>query len=343
MLSNTEIILNDKFEKQDSIADLPSGLTWTYRSLEGNLLNNEEPSVGCIYLEEKLLKKHNPNYIFGEVYNILKPNELFSFTIVTAENIKLKLSRHFSPLFLTLYYPFHFVFRRVFPKLKGFRKISRILELPVDISKSEILGRLIYKGFEIISVRETNDETCITAKIDKKKNPGLSNKEPIEGIWFKMNRLGKNGEKIIVYKFRSMHPYAEYVQAYIHDNHGLDSGGKFKNDFRVSTGGRIIRKYWIDEIPMLLNLFKGDIKLIGVRPISEHYFELYPDELKSLRKRNMPGLIPPFYADLPKTFDEIIKSEIQYLQAFEKSPVKTDAKYFIRILYNIFLKKARSQ
>ena len=82
-----------------------------------------------------------------------------------------------------------------------------------------------------------------------------------------MNRIGKNGKSIQVFKFRTMHPYAEYIQDYIYKIHDLQKGGKFKNDFRVTTWGRIMRKLWIDELPMLINLVRGQLKFVGVRPL----------------------------------------------------------------------------
>ena len=140
-----------------------------------------------------------------------------------------------------------------------------------------------------------------------------------------------------------MHPYSEFVQAYLHETNGLDEGGKFKNDFRVSTGGKLIRKYWIDELPMLYNLLKGDIKLVGVRPISEHYLGLYPEPLRTTRNKHKPGLFPPFYADLPSNFQEILASEQKYMESYEKAPLKTDWSYFWRIIANIIIHKARSK
>ena len=50
-----------------------------------------------------------------------------------------------------------------------------------------------------------------------------------------------------------------------------------------------------------------------------------------------PGLIPPYYADLPKSFDEIIESERNYLKEKESSPIITDINYFLRAMSNIFL------
>ena len=104
-----------------------------------------------------------------------------------------------------------------------------------------------------------------------------------------------------------------------------------------------MRKYWLDELPMIFNLLNGDMKLVGVRPLSAHYFNLYSIELQELRTKFKPGLLPPFYADMPKTLDEIQESEMKYLELCNKNGVFfTDIKYFYLILRNIFFRKARS-
>lgn len=295
------------------------------------------------YVEEPLSHTHNFTACFEKIQKSLNEESLFAFKINTAENVKIRLEAALPDWALQFYYPFHFLVRRVLPKIKGFRKIYRVLHMPIDVSKAEIIGRLIYQGFSIVAVQETNQETIFITKRHPTDNPSLSKPPSSEGVLFRMTRLGKDAKKLTIYKFRSMHPYAEYVQEYIYTHHGLDDGGKFKNDFRVSTGGRIIRKYWIDELPMLINLLKGDIKLIGVRPLSEHYFNLYPEPLKKLRIQHKPGLLPPFYADLPKNFEEIVQSEMTYLEAYQQAPLMTDLRYLIKIGKNILIKKARSK
>jgi lipopolysaccharide/colanic/teichoic acid biosynthesis glycosyltransferase len=158
-----------------------------------------------------------------------------------------------------------------------------------------------------------------------------------------MKRQGKNGTAIFVYKLRTMHAYSEFIQEYVYEKNRLDAGGKLKDDFRVSPIGKFFRKYWIDEIPMLINFLRGDLKMVGVRPLSNHYLSLYSTELKDRRARTKPGLIPPFYADLPETLEEIMESEMKYLEAHEKHPFLTDVKYFFRSLHNILFKNARSK
>jgi lipopolysaccharide/colanic/teichoic acid biosynthesis glycosyltransferase len=165
---------------------------------------------------------------------------------------------------------------------------------------------------------------------------------PTYGPLVRLKRIGINGKTIYVYKIRTMHPYSEYLQDYVYKTSDLQDGGKFRNDFRVSTVGRIMRKLWIDEVPMLINLIRGDLKLVGVRPLSQQYFELYDEELRAKRIRVKPGLIPPFYADLPKTLEEIQASENRYLDTYLKHPFLTDFRYFWKALYNIVVKRARS-
>ena len=94
---------------------------------------------------------------------------------------------------------------------------------------------------------------------------------------------------------------------------------------------------------MLYNWLKREIKLVGVRPLSQHYLSLYPHDLVERRREHKPGLIPPFYVDLPKGLEEIVESERRYLQAYEAHPIKTDVKYFFLALYNILIRRARSQ
>ena len=65
--------------------------------------------------------------------------------------------------------------------------------------------------------------------------------------------------------------------------------------------------------------------------------------LQEKRIQVKPGLIPPYYADLPNNFDEILKSEQKYINQKLKYPIKTDVKYFYGAFKNIVFKGARSK
>lgn len=253
-----------------------------------------------------------------------------------------RIMRKFPPVMNRLYYVLDFILKRVFPKLPITR--SLYLWLTGDrnkvLSRTEALGRLYAAGFEITDKRFLGNNYYFVVK--KIKAP-LFDYEPVYGPIFRMRRYGLNGKPIYVYKMRTMHAYSEFIQAYVYEKNHLAEGGKMKDDFRVSTLGRVFRKYWIDELPMIMNLLRGDLKLVGVRPLSSHYLSLYSEELQRARKLVKPGLIPPFYVDLPKTLEEIQASEMNYLLAYQKSPLLTDIRYFFSAVFNIVVKKARSR
>ena len=92
-------------------------------------------------------------------------------------------------------------------------------------------------------------------------------------IFFKQNRIGKNGKNIYIYKFRTMIPNApevlnellkqeKYKKQWEHNQ-------KLTNDPRITKIGKIIRKISLDEVPQFINVFKGDMSLIGPRPLVE--------------------------------------------------------------------------
>jgi lipopolysaccharide/colanic/teichoic acid biosynthesis glycosyltransferase len=239
-------------------------------------------------------------------------------------------------------YSFDFLIKRVFPKLPVTKKIYFFLTRGNNrvLSKAETYGRLYSCGFEIVEEAFIGGRLFFVVR--KIKEPAFDY-NPTYGPVIRLKRLGKNGKIISVYKLRTMHAYSEYLQYYIYERNKLQPGGKFKDDFRVTTLGRIFRKLWIDELPMLINLIKGDMKIVGVRPLSQHYFDLYTDELKEKRIKYKPGLIPPFYVDLPKTLQEIMDSEMRYLLSYEKKPFLTDLLYFRKAMWNILFRHARSE
>lgn len=291
---------------------------------------------------EKVNHHRRINKFFEAVNFKLELGGLYISSVQTYANRKSALLQSYPKGVNWLVIGFDTLIHRVLPKLKLTQKIYFYLTRGKYrmISRAETFGRLYSCGFEVVTEKEIGGVLYFTARKVKKPAFDLN---PTYGPLVKLRRVGKNGKMFKVYKFRTMYPYAEYLQEYVFQHHNLDEGGKFKNDFRVSPLGRVFRKFWLDELPMLWNVLKGDMKLIGVRPLSNHYFNLYTKELQNRRIKTKPGLLPPFYADLPKTLDEIMASELRYLDAFEKAPFMTDLKYFIQILKNILFKGARSK
>lgn len=97
------------------------------------------------------------------------------------------------------------------------------------------------------------------------------------GVFFYQERPGKNGKIFKVIKFKSMTDEKD------------ENGNLLPNDQRVTKIGRFIRKFSIDELPQLINVLKGDMALIGPRPLLLRYLELYTPE-QARRHEVRPGL-----------------------------------------------------
>lgn len=209
------------------------------------------------------------------------------------------------------------------------------------LSKTEVLGRLYYCGFAVDEVVSIEHIDYVFAHRTSQPYPQTKNK--LYGPIIKLSRIGKDGKMVDFYKFRTMHPYSEYIQDYVFDQSGgMDISDKSNNDWRITSWGKVFRRYWIDELPMLINWIKGDCKLVGVRPLSRSMYNKYPKALQEKRIRCKPGLIPPFYIDHPTTFDELFESENKYLDEYLQHPLRTDIKYFFLTIYSIFFRRMHS-
>lgn len=259
------------------------------------------------------------------------------------EYIKQKILNRYPKGLNWLIYTFYFIQKRVLPRLLLFSRLyydvthgrKRML------SKTEVLGRLYYCGFEVDEIVPMGHIEYVFAH--RKSQPYPQEQIKVYGPLIKLPRVCENKEIKYFYKLRTMHPYAEYIQKYVFDARGgMDIADKSNDDWRITTWGRFMRKYWLDELPMLINWFKRDVKLVGVRPISKTMFNTYPKWLQEKRTRCKPGLIPPFYIDHPETFDELFASEDKYLTEYLERPFRTDCKYLFLTLRSILLRKTHS-
>jgi hypothetical protein len=271
----------------------------------------------------------------------LETKGFFFCCVETKDQRKHRLLEKYPPLLNYIYYIFDFIVKRILPKLKFTRGFYFFLTRGENavLSRAEALGRLSRAGFRIKQESFIGNLLCIEAR---KYNEPIPINGNVYGPLIVLSRVAKDGNMIMVYKLRTMHPYSEFIQRYVYELHDLQDGGKFKNDFRITSWGAIYRKIWLDELPMLMNYFRGDMKLVGVRPLSKQYFELYRKEVQERRIKYKPGLIPPFYADMPSDLDAIQASEIKYLDSYDRHPFYTDFRYFWKSWWNILFRKARS-
>jgi len=130
-------------------------------------------------------------------------------------------------------------------------------------------------------------------------------------VFFIQERLGKDRVPFDLYKFRTMVPNAEKETGPVWAK---------KDDPRVTSAGNFLRKSRLDELPQLINVIKGDMALVGCRPIREHFADILSDEidLYELRFQIKPGLtglaqIKESYANSVEAQKEKFYHELYYL------------------------------
>lgn len=307
-----------------------------------NINNLKRKKYHSIVNFKKINDARYINKFFEAVNDILPDYGLYFGKVETYPNRRKALLDKYPLIINWVIYIFDMIFTRIFPKLPITKKLYFYFTKGKGrvVSRAEIYGRLYSCGFEIVDEKTFNNHLYFIFK--KIKDP-FFDKNPTYGPIINLKRVGLNGKLINVYKIRTMHPFSEYLQEYIFNQNKLQKGGKIKNDFRISPEGRILRIFWIDELPMIINILKGEMKLVGVRPLSEHFYSLYDKDLQQKRIKNKPGFIPPYYVDLPETMDEIMESERKYLELYDQSPFMTDVKYFFLAFKNVLFKGVRSK
>ena len=109
-------------------------------------------------------------------------------------------------------------------------------------------------------------------------------KEDDGPIFYKQTRIGKGGKHFTIYKYRTMIVDADKVlDEYLEQNperkKEFEANQKLTNDPRITKLGKILRKTSMDELPQLINILKGDMSLIGPRPIVDREVELFGDSM----------------------------------------------------------------
>ncbi len=114
-------------------------------------------------------------------------------------------------------------------------------------------------------------------------------------VIIKHKRIGKGGKPINIYKFRTMFENAEQMlENILKENDMLrkewEEKRKLKYDPRITRVGRFLRKTSLDELPQIINVLKGEMSLIGPRPVTEEELSLYYREFKEVYFQVKPGI-----------------------------------------------------
>lgn len=177
---------------------------------------------------------------------------------------------------------------------KVLRQVSKRI---IDIIVSG-LGLIILSPFFIL--------IAILIKIDNPEGP----------IIFKQERVGLNGKVFVLYKFRSMIPEAEQLKASLKNLNEMSGPVfKIKNDPRVTKIGRFLRKTSIDELPQLINVLKGEMSLIGPRPLPVEEMSKVEPHIYSKRSSVKPGITCIWQISGRNNidFDKWMEMDLQYI------------------------------
>ena len=137
-------------------------------------------------------------------------------------------------------------------------------------------------------------------------------------IFFSQERVGKNGRRFRIYKFRSMYPDAEARKKELMDKNNIKDGMMFKmdDDPRIIKGvGNFIRKTSLDEFPQFWNVLKGDMSLVGTRPPTVDEWEKY-DLHHRRRLAAKPGLTGMWQVSGRSSitdFEKVVSLDTQYI------------------------------
>ena len=158
-------------------------------------------------------------------------------------------------------------------------------------------------------------------------------------IIFGHTRVGRNGQKFKVYKFRSMVVNAKEV----FDNFTKEQKEEFEknfkldNDPRITKIGAILRKTSLDELPQLFNIIKGDMSIVGPRPIVEKEIEKYGEDFKKVFSVKS-GLTGYWQANgrSDTTYEERVKMDLYYVN---NRSLLLDIKIILKTFISVIKKK----
>lgn len=158
-------------------------------------------------------------------------------------------------------------------------------------------------------------------------------------VFYKQTRIGKNGKYFTIYKFRTMvsdaNNFSKYFTKEQMEKYKINY--KLDNDPRITKMGKILRKTSLDELPQLINILKGDLSIIGPRPVVDGEIEKY-----GLNKNKLlsvtPGLTGNWAANGRSctSYEERMKMELDYV---ENISFKMDMEIFFKTIICVFKRK----
>jgi lipopolysaccharide/colanic/teichoic acid biosynthesis glycosyltransferase len=150
-------------------------------------------------------------------------------------------------------------------------------------------------------------------------------------ILFRQKRVGADEKVFNFYKFRSMYEDAEQRQKALESrNEAAGAVFKIKDDPRVTPVGRFLRRWSIDELPQLVNVLKGEMSLVGPRPLPVRDFHLMEEAHKG-RLEAVPGMTGYWQISGRSnlSFEDMVRLDLYYIENWSLS---FDVKIIVRTL-----------
>ncbi len=148
---------------------------------------------------------------------------------------------------------------------------------------------------------------------------GVRLKSPGAPVFFSQNRAGRYGQPFEMLKFRTMVPDAEKMLAKVKEDHGNQMGGpvfKLTHDPRIFPFGATLRKFSIDELPQLLNVLRGEMSLVGPRPLPIYEVDAFYEMSHRRRLSVKPGITCEWQAggrNKITSFEEWVAMDLRYI------------------------------
>lgn len=170
----------------------------------------------------------------------------------------------------------------------------------------------------------------------------LIKKEDHGNVFYKHKRIGHMNKDIYIYKFRSMtnkyKTFDEFYQTLSDEQkQEWDENFKLENDPRITKIGKFIRKTSLDELPQIINILKGDMSIIGPRPVVNDEIEKYGNQ-KAKFLSIKPGLTGYWAANgrSATTYEDRIKLELYYI---DHCSLLLDIKIFFKTILPVLKKE----
>jgi len=134
-------------------------------------------------------------------------------------------------------------------------------------------------------------------------------------VFYRWPVVGQGGKPLKAYKFRTMVVGADSMKArLLSKNEATGPVFKMRRDPRVTAVGRILRKFGVDEMPQLWSVLKGDLSLVGPRPMLNDEWEKC-NEMQRRKLNIKPGIVCLWHLrGQPRDFDEWVKLDIEYAE-----------------------------